>query len=109
MKQYIYVALLLILFTHCAENQPKQLESTNSQYTIKCFEVSPNNWGYDIIENNQVIIHQPHIPAIAGNKGFKTKGDANITASFMVGKLQKGIMPPTISINDLDSLGVLNP
>ncbi len=64
-------------------------------------------WGYDILENSSVRIHQPHIPAVQGNQGFKSASDAAKVAEKIIEKLDKGIMPPTLSIAEMEELGVL--
>ena len=64
-------------------------------------------WGYDILENSTVRIHQPHIPAVQGNKGFKSAGDAAKVAEKIIEKLEQGIMPPTLSVTEMQELGVL--
>lgn len=66
-------------------------------------------FGFDIFSNGTLYIHQPGIPAIAGNKGFNSAADANKTANLMVYKVQNNIMPPSISKEELDSMGVLIP
>ena len=66
-----------------------------------------NEWGYDIYADGALYIHQPHIPAVPGNKGFKSAQQADAAGNFAVYKIRNNIMPPTISVRELDSLGVL--
>ena len=63
-------------------------------------------WCYDIYLDNKLYIHQPYIPAINGNHYFRSEADARKTADLTVIKIRKNIMPPAISIHELDSLGV---
>ena len=64
-------------------------------------------WGYDILKGKSVLIHQPHIPAIQGNHGFKSEYDAQKAANRVMDKLDHNIMPPTLSVDELRELGVL--
>ena len=64
-------------------------------------------WGYQIFNNEKLYINQPHIPAIEGVNGFSSEQKAAKTAQFAIYKIENGILPPTISKNELDSLGVL--
>lgn len=64
-------------------------------------------WGYDIYVFGGLLVHQPHIPAIPGNAGFKSEEKARKTAEFVVHKLRNNIMPPSVTLKELDSLGVL--
>jgi hypothetical protein len=52
-------------------------------------------------------VHQPNIPGLAGNEGFSTKERAQKVAEFVVKKIRNNEMPPTISIEDLNNMGVL--
>ncbi|MBK7967010.1 MAG: DUF4907 domain-containing protein [Bacteroidetes bacterium] len=66
----------------------------------------PEGFGFDIFQDGKMMIHQNSIPAIQGNKAFATEEDAKAVGALMLYKVSKGIMPPTISVEDLDSLGV---
>lgn len=81
------------------------LEVENYSYqTINNHEAG---WGYQILKGDKVYINQPHIPAVQGVNGFATEEKARITAEFALYKISNGIMPPTLSKLELDSLGVL--
>lgn len=64
-------------------------------------------WGYDIYMNGKLYIHQPHIPAVSGNKAFNNEADAQKAGELVVYKINNNIMPPSVSIEELDSIGVL--
>ena len=64
-------------------------------------------FGYDILIYDAVYNHQPHIPAINGMRGFHTKEQARTAASLVVYKIRNNIMPPSLSPQELDSLGTL--
>lgn len=83
-------------------------EGENHLYTFETSENPGLGWGYQIFDNGTLFINQPHIPAIQGNKGFTTKEKAEMTAQFAILKMEQGFVPPTISPEELDSLGVLN-
>ena len=110
MKVLVSLFSLILILNSCSENsiQKDQINESDS-YKIKSYEVGHEEWGFDILMDNKMIIHQPLIPAVTGNRGFKSEYDAMTTASFMIEKLRKGMTPPTISTQELDSLGVLNP
>lgn len=79
---------------------------------VKTFEVKDSTgksqgWGYDIYIENKKTIHQPIIPAIPGNRAFKTEADARKTGMFALGKMIKESALPTLLIKELDSLGVI--
>lgn len=65
-----------------------------------------NGWGYQITQNKSVIINQPTIPAINGNHAFTSEAEARTVAMLVVEKLNHGHMPPSVTIKELDSLGI---
>lgn len=78
---------------------------------VKTFEVKDSTgklqgWGYDIYSNGKKAIHQPIIPAIPGNWPFKSESDALKTGLFALSKMEKEGSLPTLSLFELDSLGV---
>lgn len=83
--------------------------SSSATYTFETFEnTAIEGWGYRILMDGELYINQPHIPAVQGNKGFSTEEDAAKTAEFAISKMNMGFVPPTMTVAELDSLGVLN-
>ena len=69
---------------------------------------SPNNtFGYDILLYGKPLVHQPTIPGLPGNEGFTTKERAQTVADFVVKKIRKNEMPPTVTLEDLNAMDVL--
>jgi hypothetical protein len=88
-----------------SDNNIVQTFSDSIYYkTIK----TENGWGYDIYLNGKLYVHQPNIPAVSGNNGFVSEEYAAKVAEFVIEKIRKHILPPTVSVFELDSLKVLN-
>ena len=79
----------------------------NSGYTHKIIPAANKTWGYDIYKEKHLLIHQPCIPGLPGNEGFKSKTDAEKVARLVIEKIKKGEMPPTITLEELKKLKVL--
>lgn len=79
----------------------------NAKITVKIIPSVNKTFGYDIFVDGKLLVHQPHIPAVPGNKGFATKEKAKIVADFVVKKIRSNEMPPTITVDNLNKLGVL--
>ena len=75
----------------------------SKEIKIKTFRVK-NGWGFDILMFNQKYIHQPNIPAINGEMPFKTKKNALKIAELMKIKICNNIIPPTITIEEINNL-----
>jgi hypothetical protein len=88
------------------------LVGKNVSFETKTFEVKDSSskkmlgWGYDIFIDGKRTIHQPIIPAVPGNNSFSSEEKAKKTAEFAVGKMKSSGSLPTLSIEELDSLGV---
>jgi hypothetical protein len=89
------------------ESQDGLMLLETEQYTSESFYTEGIGWGYRILNQGAPYINQPHIPAVSGVNGFESEQDALITANFAIYKINNGIVPPTISKTELDSLGVL--
>jgi len=109
--KYVSIAILVsVLMLFSCKEKEKEKENKNPRIEIEVFRIEdarPTAWGYDIYLDGKKYVHQPHIPAISGIRGFDSRGDARKTADMIARKIRKGIMPPTISVEELDSLGVL--
>jgi hypothetical protein len=113
----IFLAVLLMLFifaglpgtsisTGEAVKQQKN-PYTNVEITIKIIPSANKTFGYDILLYGRTLVHQPNIPGLPGNEGFSTKENAQTVAEFVLKKIRNNEMPPTVTIEDLNNMGVL--
>ena len=115
------VALLLILFVFIAlpgmsisaeESTSKEITQSNNPYadaeiTTKIIPSANNTFGYDILLYGAPLVHQPHIPGLPGIEGFSTKEKAQTVAEFVAKKIRRNEIPPAVTIEDLNYMGVL--
>lgn len=78
----------------------------NSEITVNTFK-EDSGWGYEVLIDGNIYVHQPNIPAVGGNNGFKNETDARTTGNLAVEKIKKGIIPPTLSVEELKAAGVI--
>ena len=52
-----------------------------------------NGWGYDILVNDSLFIHQESVPAVSGNHPFVNKENATRAALLVIDKMKKGLSP----------------
>jgi hypothetical protein len=100
--------------TFLSANKPsiqetKQQENpyANAEITTKIIPSANNTFGYDILLYGRPLVHQPNIPGLPGNEGFTTQEKAQTVAEFAVKKIRNNEMPPTLTIEDLNTMGVL--
>src|ERR1017187_5782742 len=77
-----------------------------ASYSYTIIYAANNTWCYDIYKEKHLLIHQPSIPGLPGNEGFKTKADAEKIAKLVIEKIKKGEMPPTVTIDEMKKLKV---
>jgi hypothetical protein len=86
-KIYIGLALFLVLMVSLT-----LFTRRSHKYYVNVFE-SEGGWGYDILYKNKTIIHQPFIPAIAGQEPFQNKHEAIETGRLVIKKLSSKKSP----------------
>ena len=52
-----------------------------------------NGWGYDVLVNERIFIHQPFVPGKPGISGFNTKDEAAADAKTVIESLKSGEHP----------------
>jgi hypothetical protein len=67
-------------------------KSKQQHIDSRIFSVA-DGWGYDILVNGKLFIHQESVPAVAGNDPFKTPQAARQAAALVVKKIKKGLNP----------------
>jgi hypothetical protein len=131
MRTFIFLALITFSLLSCQPQNEREVSSvvaeeiatstplpspdTSIHYTYNVFPVVPGEknsdegFGFEISSNKTggMRIRQESIPAVQDNHPFLSEEHAASTAMLMIQKLEKGIMPPAISVEELDSLGVI--
>lgn len=79
----------------------------NAEISTKIIPSANNTFGYDILLYGKPLVHQPSMPGLPGNEGFTTRERAQTVAEFVVKKIRNNEMPPTVTIEDLNNMGIL--
>jgi hypothetical protein len=79
----------------------------NAEISIKIIPSIEKTFGYDILIQGRPLVHQPNIPGLPGHKGFTTRKRAKKIAEFVMKKIKKNEMPPTVTMDDLSKMDVL--
>ena len=67
---------------------------------------SENGYGYKIYVDGNLYISQPSIPGLSGTAGFQSEADTRKIAELVVSKIKQGILPPTITIQEIMDSGI---
>ncbi|MBS1921159.1 MAG: DUF4907 domain-containing protein [Bacteroidetes bacterium] len=106
MRFLFFIFSFLFVF-NCVHAQQFPASVKDAKLGYKIISVENNTWGYDIYNGTRLFVHQPTIPAMPGNKGFKSKQFAEKVAKKVIEKIKKGGGPPTITIDEMKQLGVI--
>ncbi len=63
-----------------------------------------NTWGYEVSVDGKPYIRQLSIPGEPGNRGFNSKREAEETAKLVIGKIQRNIIPPAVTGQELSQI-----
>ena len=82
------------------------MKNQNPQhFESRVFKVA-NGWGYDILVNDSILIHQESVPSIQRQQAFAKKDQAEKTAQLIIKKLEDGLHP---SLTKFDLEKILRP
>src|SRR5450755_4361975 len=87
----VFVFFILIIISFSVKTAKSDNDGMLKVESVLIHNAS--GWGYEILVDHKVFIHQEYIPEIAGKKAFLTKEDAMKTAGLAVEKLVKGKLP----------------
>jgi hypothetical protein len=62
-----------------------------------------NGWGYDILVDDSLFIHQESVPVKTGSKGFSQKEQAEQTAQIIINKMKRG-EHPTVTTFEIEQI-----
>ena len=86
---------------------PDAVEHASAALTFSIIDAPNGTFGYDILSDGKLLIHQTNLPGQPGNDGCKTKADAEKLAAFVMEKIKNGEMPPTVSSTELQELRII--
>lgn len=93
------------------ESNSSTVDSTTAlnkktNYSVKSIQTE-NGWGYQIFKGTKLLINQKNIPAVQGNQSFTSESEAIKVGELVVTKLLQNQFPPTVSSDELQSLGII--
>lgn len=91
------LAAITIVYVSTKQNKLGRIES-------RVFETI-DGWGYDILVNDSLFIHQESIPSLPAKKGFRKKDQAEKTARLIINKMKAGERP-TLSTLEVQKICV---
>lgn len=85
---------------------PSAGEHATAALTYHIIDAPGGTYGYDILSDGRLLIHQTNLPGRPGNEGCRTREQAGRLAQLVITKIQRGEMPPTITQDELKTLEI---
>ncbi|HRS96916.1 MAG TPA: DUF4907 domain-containing protein [Smithella sp.] len=105
---FLFLFALAVLSSRVDAAAPKKNFPDTDKVAYRVFPLPDRTFGYDILVNGRRFIHQPHIPALPGKRGFATRKRAEKVAAFVARKVRRHEIPPTVTVEDLKRMKVLD-
>src|SRR6516162_1942723 len=106
--RYITLTLLVTIVGILFYRNQERIENKEKLTLLEVRSIKVDSgWGYDILKDSKVYIHQVYVPAIPGRHPFKTEADALKVGHEVLARLSTSTLP-TISARDLKDLGIVN-
>ena len=102
-KSIILICFVFVSIGHLTA----QSQTDQGKLTYQVFENKNKTYGYKILRDGKPMINQESMPAVPGNNGFPKKHQAEKMAILVIQKINQGIMPPTVSVAEVDSIKAL--
>ena len=104
-KTYSLIAIAALLISFAVIFFSKYKEHSQKVFIYAEPVQTVYGWGYNIIAADKVYIKQEYMTAVPGKRGFKSAADAMLVGNLVVKKITENKMP-TISLHELDSMGL---
>lgn len=102
---FFVVVIFLAFLIGCVNLSKKTQQVPSSQVTYEIVSTK-SGYGYKIYVDGNLYISQPNIPAMSGMAGFVNEQEARKIAELAVSKIKQGIVPPTITTEEIMACGI---
>lgn len=88
------------------DGMPSRNSIIGAELTHRIIDAPNGTYGYEILKDGKLFVRQTSIPGRSGVEGCPSRQQAEDLASFVSDKIRAGAMPPTVSAEELKSLGL---
>lgn len=74
--------------------------------TYRIIDAPGGTFGYDILSDGHLFIHQSNLPGQQGTDGCRTREQAETLAKLVIRKVKAGEMPPSVTAEELNELNI---
>jgi hypothetical protein len=85
---------------------PAANEHSQKKLTAHVIDSPNGTFGYEVLSDGELFVRQINVPGRPGNEGCRTREQADKLSALVIEKIQRGEMPPTVTSDELKSLGL---
>lgn len=102
----IFLTVIVGGVLYLAKNKKEEIFNpyVDSLVEATLYQNKDRTWGYDILIDGSIYIHQPTKPAVGGNTGFATEAEVRSVADLVISKIKNNILPPSVTSEELELL-----
>jgi hypothetical protein len=100
------ILLVFFILIGIFAGQAQSAQTSPQKVSYKIIASADGTYGYDILTDGALLLHQTSIPCTPGKRGFINRPDAEKVAKLVVEKIKKGELPPTVTREDLAKLKI---
>jgi hypothetical protein len=97
----LFILVTALTLTLCEKRSASVARYNDPMITSRIFESELGGYGYDILVNDTLFIHQPNIPVLNDNIGFPTEAKAKQIADLVITKIRNHELPPSVTREEL--------
>lgn len=101
-----FISVSLAASGQVMKSSPKAKASVVDFITYRIFINPDSTYGYEVLKNGKVLVHQPTVPGRTPERGFVSRNDAAKTGRLAVTRVKKYEGPPQITEEDLKRMNI---
>lgn len=101
-KRHNIIVISLSVLIACSFWIAPLIRRSEAVFSYNIFKTA-GGWGYDILVNDTLQVHQDFIPVITNRRAFPKQEQAKLAAELMIRKMKAGKIP-AISRSELESI-----
>lgn len=85
---------------------PAPAEHKDAKLTSRIVDSPNGTFGYEVYTDGKLLVKQQNVPGRSGWNGCPRREQAEKLAALVIDKIRHGIMPPTVSEEELKAFGL---
>jgi hypothetical protein len=105
----VLMVVVVVDVVSCGQESGRHIVGSKISASIRdSVFLGKHGYGYNIIVNGEVKIHQSTIPGVSGSSGFASAEDARKIARLAMAKIRDNpLLAPCISLQELQGSGII--